>query len=157
MTLTSINATINNQRLNADIVQVSKTMQLLKQSEEFRRGSWRRFLPLKANRYHELYAQAQEVLTRINPCEIQIINGRASCVETRNGGNGPQLCCHHCEHIEDACTIKSLACKLWLCWTVEQTPKGKTSKKELEHLERMAYEENIPMPFRSQPPAFVIL
>ncbi len=108
-------------------------------------------------RYNALYAQAQEVIARINPCEIQIVDGKASCVSTRGGSERDSgLCCHHCQYLTTiGCSIKSLACKLWLCFYVEQTTKGRQARRELRELEMQAYAADVPMPFRDSP--FVIL
>jgi len=106
------------------------------------------------DRYNELYAKAQEVLIRINPCEIAIMDGKATCVGAYKRDTG--LCCHGCQHLAaTGCSIESLACKLWLCLEVIRTPKGKQAIKELHAIEQQAYTADVPMPFRDSP--FVIL
>lgn len=91
------------------------------------------------------------MIARINPCEIQIVDGRVSCYSSRSESElDGELCCGGCRHLgAEGCTVKALACKLWLCRDVQKTEKGEMARKELIELEREAYRHNVPMPFRS--------
>jgi hypothetical protein len=102
--------------------------------------------------YDDLYQRASAVIARINPCEIVIVNGKATCVDSRTTGyrNNGELCCGGCRHLsKQGCTVKALACKLWLCITVKRTEKGKQAMQELRKLELEAYRSNVPMPYRN--------
>jgi hypothetical protein len=103
--------------------------------------------------YEELYAKAHEVLQRIDPCEITIVDGKPTCTSTRASyAHGSQLCCTNCSHLAvDGCTIEALSCKLWLCMYVKTTTKGQLALKELAAIEKQAYEEGIPKPYRDSP------
>ena len=104
-------------------------------------------------RYKELFAAASEVIHRINPCEIIIVDGRASCVGTRNGSErNHQLCCEGCRNLSSGgCTVEALWCRTWLCYDVKQTAKGRQAAKELNKIEWVARVENVPLPFRASP------
>lgn len=100
--------------------------------------------------YDNLYQRAAAVIARINPCEIQIIDGKATCHASRNGHENDELCCGGCRHLgAQGCTVKALACKLWLCWEVGKTEKGRLAQQELLEIEHEAYQKDVPMPFRN--------
>jgi hypothetical protein len=107
--------------------------------------------------YNELYEKASEVIRRIDPCEIRVVDGKASCFSSRNGRErAAELCCEGCRHLTmGGCSIKALACRLWLCLDVWKTEKGKEARDELFKLEREAYRLGVEMPYRSSP--FVVL
>ena len=104
-------------------------------------------------RYRELFATASEIINRINPCEIIVVDGRASCVGTRNGSErSHQLCCEGCRNLGNSgCTVEALWCRMWLCHDVMQTAKGKKAAKELDKIERAARREDVPLPYRDSP------
>lgn len=74
-------------------------------------------------KYDDLYKRAEEVIAKLNPCQIQTIEGHTSCqgIETGCAFMYPVernlLCCFGCEHHgkKSGCRVKSLACKLWFC------------------------------------------
>ena len=104
-------------------------------------------------RYNKLYALASEVIHRINPCEIIIVDGRASCVGTRNGSERDhQLCCGGCKNLSSGgCTVKALWCRTWLCAAVKETEKGQRAARELDRIQLAAQVERIPLPYRDSP------
>jgi hypothetical protein len=92
----------------------------------------------KKQLYSDLYQQGEEVLRRHNPCKVT--NGR--CLS----GN---FCCQGCKHLGlTGCKVESLMCKLWLCNAAQCTPDGRVAIQELRALNKIAYEERIPMVFR---------
>lgn len=56
--------------------------------------------------------RADAFLAKHNPCRIKPNpNGGITCM----AGNG---CCQGCRHLrKEGCSVKALACKLWLCGT----------------------------------------
>ncbi len=65
--------------------------------------------------YDRIYDIADRLLKKYNPCNINI-KSQPYCT-----GDKPQiqLCCGSCKHWNKGCTIKSLVCKLFLCYRVE--------------------------------------
>jgi hypothetical protein len=56
--------------------------------------------------YDKLYENGVRILRKHDPCGFS--NGKCSAPHKN--------CCENCEHLsENGCTIKELACKLWLC------------------------------------------
>lgn len=59
--------------------------------------------------YDELYDRADEIMRKYNPCRFS--NGKCA---------GGENCCRDCQHMASTgCTAKALACKLWLCDSIE--------------------------------------
>ena len=70
-------------------------------------------------KFDELYAKAEEILSKYKPCKITVIKGKVHCVGC-SGRNPPnELCCGGCQfHTVKGCIAdKPLTCKLWLCNT----------------------------------------
>ena len=71
--------------------------------------------------YDYLYDAGQRVLDRTNPCQIR---ADGTCYALRLPRTGTSLiwqqpgvmCCANCEHhTPTGCSVKALACKLWIC------------------------------------------
>lgn len=92
------------------------------------------------NLYDELYRRADAVLKRINPCQIENADGYVSCVASRAGRECQgELCCSRCNHLGvDGCRVQALACKLWLCWYVQGTARGRQAAQELAVLQKVS-------------------
>lgn len=105
-----------------------------------------------AKNYDELYAKASEVLAKYNPCQIrQEPDGSISCVDTRaNSHRDSTLCCTGCQHLRaSGCSVKSLACRFWLCTEVKFTPAGKDAADELLKLDQEAHRLHVKHDFRA--------
>jgi hypothetical protein len=100
-------------------------LELLKHLKEKRKQAKRQRIERK---FEELYAKAEVILKRYNPCAISIVNGKISCIDcgiqSRSSFFKPAvpnfLCCKGCKFhdIIKGCTAeKPLTCKLWLCLT----------------------------------------
>lgn len=62
-------------------------------------------------KYDELFEKADTIVKKHNPCKI--IDGQCSAMRKASDG----LCCKTCPHISPSgCAIKSLGCKIWLCY-----------------------------------------
>lgn len=102
--------------------------------------------------YDELYAQADAVLKRHNPCQIRKeADGTFSCEDSRThpaGSRGSQLCCGGCEHLgPQGCTVKSLACKVWTCQTLKDAKHPVVQ--ELYQIKKAADRDYVPLGFRA--------
>ena len=65
--------------------------------------------------YDDLYEEADFIIKRNNPCQIK--DGKCFA---------GQPCCTNCAHLKNnGCTVKSLACKLWLCYKLREHLKTK--------------------------------
>jgi len=75
--------------------------------------------------YDELYELADGIIKKYNPCKFS--NGRCA------GGIG---CCNGCRYLfSTGCSVKALACKLWICWNLEGTlPECEHELKELSEI-----------------------
>lgn len=62
---------------------------------------------------------ADLILKNGNPCDPKYRNGKLTCIHPRM-----HFCCDGCNHLSTSgCTVKSPACKLWLCYpAAEATP-----------------------------------
>lgn len=76
--------------------------------------------------YDRLYRAAEKILKKYSPCNF------SNNVCKLNGG-----CCDLCSHLsKKGCRVKSLACKLWLCYIAKcEFPE---CDKKLEKLRRIA-------------------
>jgi hypothetical protein len=71
-----------------------------------------------SKKYDELYNKADKLFKKYNPCKIQ----NRKCIV------GKHCCCGNeyktieegrCKYLtENGCSVKSLACKLWLCYNI---------------------------------------
>jgi hypothetical protein len=115
---------------------VKKWLQIL---QETRKRLKRRQIERK---FEELYAKAEEVLKRYNPCAIIVVKGKVHCIDCGKKAKSiffkpavqNLLCCGGCKfHNDKGCTAeKPLTCKLWLCNTaMEQFPKCYRELREL--------------------------
>ena len=87
----------------------------------------------RSHKYDELYDEAEAFLKKHNPC--------TKCKGyTLFGGSAPN-CCERCPFLgPTGCTIKCLACKLWLCNYSALSP---TSRNKLWDMQYEAEEYNI--------------
>lgn len=73
----------------------------------------------RKKKYSEIYAEYDELLKKYNICNIRrnekgitVCNG---CNDEEEDG---KLCCRGCRHLsKKGCRVKSLSCKIWLCYT----------------------------------------
>lgn len=95
-----------------------------------------------SNLYDTLYDEACEVLKKYSPCNIKY---DAACGLTCTYMT-PNRCCEGCKHHSDTgCTVRSLACKLYLCW---DAGKQKKSQDALTPIRQRAWVAKVPMGFR---------
>jgi len=102
--------------------------------------------------YDELYKKGQEIIKEYNPCKIKVIDGKVTCVASRQefkrsfdqrklwfyAPRNEELCCGGCRHLtRKGCRAKSLSCKLWLCSGFNYIKHP--AKKELDKLSNIAY------------------
>ncbi len=67
----------------------------------------------KEELYDLLFDIGQQTLNYYNPCDWK--NGKCRRMRMSENDEG---CCEGCKHLsKKGCTVKSLACKLWLCAT----------------------------------------
>jgi hypothetical protein len=102
--------------------------------------------------YDKLYAVAEALWKLYNPCEF---TSKGECIRSIDDYRCRPNCCTggdfqsdphkvgHCEHLAPTgCTVKSLACKLWMCNTVRV--KHPDLYKALVLLESKARELGVP-------------
>lgn len=68
--------------------------------------------------YDRIYAIADKLLKKHNPCNIHVKNSRLYCsCHTAGCHKKYMLCCNGCKYgvSEHGCTVKALGCKLFLC------------------------------------------
>lgn len=91
--------------------------------------------------YDRLFEEGVD-LFKSNPCNLtkDAITGRVSC---RDG----IPCCGKCVHLgPEGCTVQALACKLWMCHTMDKMFPELSMK--LGALRREALTQNVPLYFR---------
>lgn len=101
--------------------------------------------------YDALYQRGTEILAEYQPCNIRprTNKGQVEGVLCSN----PQYtdgsaCCIGCEHLgPQGCTVKALACKLWLCFHLKTTKPELATK--LSELRRCADNARIPLLIRA--------
>lgn len=68
--------------------------------------------------YDQLYDEASDILARDNPCQADC----NSCADSRARKSTNAFCCHGCKHLgPQGCTVKALACRVWLCYHTQAT------------------------------------
>ena len=78
--------------------------------------------------YDLLYTKASLAMAIFNPCRIK--DGRC-----RRG----DFCCQDCPHLgQNGCTVRALACKLWLCRTAARDPGNKVCQTILQTIGEIA-------------------
>lgn len=106
-----------------------------------------RIIPLieqKKTLYHSFYKEGQAVLDKHNPCNFHTgPDGRVRCAD------GPNGCCGGCKHLTPTgCSVESLACKLWLCYTARQAnPEAANELRAIKDKARYVHE--VPMGYRA--------
>jgi hypothetical protein len=94
--------------------------------------------------YLEVCAEAKETFARHNPCQIRKDPSTHSGVQCAAGTGG---CCHGCKHLgPEGCTVESLACRLWVCFKLDNHD---NLRHELLALRQAAYQARLPMDFRA--------
>jgi len=104
----------------------------------------------KSHKYDELYEKAKVIMDKYNPCMFD--NKTSLCIRNalkKSRGEEYQTCgcCGHkngfitgerCKHFKKgiACSVKSLACKTWLC----EDAKKNLPSKELQKLDKICEE-----------------
>lgn len=67
--------------------------------------------------YDRIYDIADRLFKKHNPCNIQVKDNKAKCVNKHYEYN--YLCCrcydNRCKHWQNGCTEKCLSCKLFVC------------------------------------------
>jgi len=95
-------------------------------------------LEVKSQLYDILLAIGQQILSDYNPCDWTNGKCRRMCSYKDDGG-----CCEGCLHLgRNGCTVKSLACTLWLC--ENQRNAFRECERELNVLSRVADNCGIP-------------
>ncbi len=75
--------------------------------------------------YDILFNIGKQIIDHYNPCQWK--NGK--CGRMRSSETETEVCCKGCQHLgENGCTVKSLACKLWLCEGQSNLFKGCTAE-----------------------------
>ena len=71
----------------------------------------------KIKLYDLLYAKADKLLNKYNPCGIHIKQDKIICNNSYMcKRNGEDLCCGNCEYLgSNGCTTNCLECKLGMC------------------------------------------
>jgi len=71
--------------------------------------------------YDRVYNIADRLFKKYNPCKIQIKNNKTKCANKYY--KCTHLCCQYwgdrCQHWQNGCTIKCLACKLFICGEIQ--------------------------------------
>lgn len=91
--------------------------------------------------YDSLYQQGTDAFAKYNPCNFhKDSEGKVRC-------SAGEPCCGGCKYLgPDGCTTNSLACKLWICYTLDkQQPQLVV---ELKELHRQVKEAKLPLVFR---------
>ena len=84
--------------------------------------------------YDRIYNIADRLIKKHNPCGIQKgKNGFVRCLYS----SCEVLCCGGCIHWNHGCTVKALACKLYLCNSVNKLVKNRLTK--LQHIAFVKY------------------
>ena len=66
----------------------------------------------KEELYDILFNIGQQILDHYNPCDWR----NEKCGRMCSSKPEAEVCCEGCKHLgKNGCTVKSLACKLWLC------------------------------------------
>jgi len=69
-------------------------------------------LKSKEELYDILYNIGEQILNHYDPCGWRA----GECRRMRSSEPDAEVCCKECAHLaKNGCTVKSLACKLWLC------------------------------------------
>jgi hypothetical protein len=69
-------------------------------------------LEAKEELYDILFNIGQQIIDHYGPCDWR----HGKCSRMRSSEPDTEVCCKGCEHLDEkGCTVKSLACKLWLC------------------------------------------
>lgn len=72
-------------------------------------------LSKKMKLYDDLYEKADLINEKYNPCNFKFNQGNSGELVTCHGC--PYFCCEGCKHNgQNGCRVKSLSCKLWLCY-----------------------------------------
>lgn len=109
-----------------------------------------------SEKYDELYEKADKLLKEYNPCKIKCGSCQANRIDPKYNSTN-QLCCGGCPHWKNGCTVKSLACKLWLCGPVQgkfpylynkNSERIRELAHKLEAIRNEAYKVGIPLVFR---------
>ena len=90
--------------------------------------------------YDRIYDIADRLFKKYNPCEICIKDNKTKCINKHYNCN--HLCCQwwtdRCKHWDNGCTVKCLACKLFACYTIEESKRQVNFIKTLYKLRRIA-------------------
>ena len=93
----------------------------------------------KEELYDILLNVAQQIIDHYNPCDWR--DGK--CRRMRSSKTETEGCCEGCKHLgKNGCTVKSLACKLWMC--ADQSDLFKECASELKVLRLVADHSGIP-------------
>lgn len=108
--------------------------------------------------YLSLYAEAEEVFRQYeNPCDIKSLpDGSIQCQRGISPVKGVAYCCRGCEHATPTgCSIKSLGCKLYWCYSGDTKTKpdladgtNRPIYTQITRLRQKAIENNIPLTIR---------
>lgn len=92
--------------------------------------------------YDRIYDSADRLFKRYNPCNIQVKNNKTKCINSHYNCN--HLCCQEwtdrCKHWQSGCTVKCIACKLFICDKVREDKIGTPFIKTLSKLRRVVNE-----------------
>lgn len=103
--------------------------------------------------YDRIYDIADRLFKKYNPCNIHTENKKLYCIDyhKNKGYNANRLCCSGCGEYPEmdtnhwsktGCTVKCLACKLYICPTIRQ--QHRRFSRQLSRLERFASHHNLP-------------
>lgn len=99
--------------------------------------------------YDRIYDIADRLFKKYNPCNIQVKDDKVKCIN--NHYNCNHLCCQYwsdcCKHWENGCTVKCLACKLFVCgyilYTYDKNGKQMRNKKYITFVNRVKWLQRI--------------
>ena len=93
----------------------------------------------KEELYDILFNIGQQILNHYDPCDWR--DGK--CRKMRSSEPDAEVCCKGCAHLgKNGCTVKSLACKLWLCG--DQSNLSKECVTELKIVRMVADYSGVP-------------
>jgi len=98
----------------------------------------------------DIYSKLSHTASAIigDRCGIQTSpDGRVSCLDSRAKGYVIGCCCNGCPHLSNSgCTVESLACRLWTCFTFQKNHPDTT--KALMYVSAAARNAGIPHAYR---------
>jgi hypothetical protein len=92
--------------------------------------------------YDRIYDIADRSFKKHNPCNVCTENSKTKCINN-NSYIHNHLCCQYyddpCRHWQGGCTVKCLACKLFVCGAIRANKKNNSFIKILNKLRNTAF------------------